>query len=186
MSVDIETEFVQLWAASRTVADTLTRVLPKRSENLTISTIGLRSGRDHRIAGLAQILNIAQAFTLELAIKSLYRSLNPHNNPENTHDLSRLFNSLHKDVKARLRANWKETPGRSQLAKDLTLDEFLATYRSLFDGSRYLYEKTRSYSVNTKDFDLAIWVITAELTKRQPNDILLRNVFNVVSPNQEE
>ena len=76
MSVDIEPEVVQLWAGSRVIADVLKSKLLTRGENLTISSIGLRSGHDSQLAGLAQILNLAQSFTLELAIKALYRYLN--------------------------------------------------------------------------------------------------------------
>ena len=61
MSVDIETEVVQLWAGSRVIADLLKSKLLARGENLTISSIGLRSDHDNQLAGLAQILNLAQS-----------------------------------------------------------------------------------------------------------------------------
>ena len=181
MSVDIETEVVQLWAGSRVIADVLKSKLLTRGESLTISSTGLRSGHDNQLAGLAQILNLAQSFTLELAIKALYRCLNPNSNPENTHDLSRLFNSLHKDVKLRLRSKWERVPGRSDIAQNLTFDAFLTKYSLLFESSRYLYEQGNSYSTNTKDFDIAIWLITEELMNRKPDKTLLYNLFNVLS-----
>ena len=184
MPVDIETEIIQMWAGSRVIANVLRSNLLTRSENLTISSVGLRSGQDTQLAGLAQILNLSQAFTLELTIKALYRTLNPDSNPENTHDLSKLFNSLSKDIKARLRSRWKKTPGRSHIGQGLTLDDFLGRYSLLFETSRYLFEAGESYSINTKDFDIAIWLIAEELTNRQPDKTLLYNLFNVLSQEQ--
>ena len=105
MPVDIETEVVQLWAASRVVADTMKSKLPRQPDGLTIPQSGLRSGRDQQLAGLSQILELTRSFTLELAIKALFRRINPKSNPENTHDLQKLFNSLPKDVKNRLNPN---------------------------------------------------------------------------------
>ena len=58
MSVDIETEVVQLWAGSRVIADVLKSKLPTPGESLTISSTGLRSGHDNQLAGLSQILNL--------------------------------------------------------------------------------------------------------------------------------
>ena len=156
-----------------------------RSENLTISSVGLRSGHDTQLAGLAQILHLSQSFTLELAIKALYRTLNPDSNPQNTHDLSKLFNSLSKDIKARLRSTWGKTAGRSHIAQSLTLDSFLDRYSLLFETSRYLHEPRESYSINTKDFDIAIWLITAEMINRQPDKTLLYNLFSVLRQEQE-
>ena len=174
-----------MWAGSRVIANVLKSNLLTRSENLTISSVGLRSGHDTQLAGLAQILHLSQSFTLELAIKALYRTLNPDGHPENTHDLSKLFNSLNKDIKARLRSKWGKTSGRSHIGQNLTLDAFLDRYSVLFEISRYLYEPRESYSINTKDFDIAIWLITAEMTNRQTDKTLLYNLFNVLSQEQE-
>ena len=186
MSVDIETEVVQLWAGSRVIAKVLKSRLLARGEKLTISSIGLRSGHDHQLAGLMQILNLAQSFTLELAMKALYRDLNPNSNPENTHELSRLFNSLHKDVKSRLKSKWGKAPGRSHIAQNLTLDAFVARYGKMFETSRYLYEQGDSYSRNTKDFDIAIWLIVEELMRGKPGNTLQYNLFNVLSQEQQD
>ena len=184
MPVDIETEIAQMWAGSRVIANVLKSNLLTRSENLTISSVGLRSGHDTQLAGLAQILNLSQAFTLELAIKALYRTLNPDSNPENTHDLSKLFNSLSRDIKARLRSRWGKTPGRSHIGLGLTFDEFLGRFSQLFETSRYLFESGESYSINTKDFDIAIWLIAEEVINKQQDKTLLYNLFNVLSQEQ--
>ena len=186
MSVDIDTEVIQLWAGSRVIADMLKSKFLTRNESLTISSVGLRSGPDNQLAGLAQILNLAQAFTLELAIKALYRELNPKSNPENTHDLLKLFNSLNKKVKSRLRSKWETVPGRSHIAQNLTLDAFLSMYGLLFESSRYLYEQSRSYTTNTRDFDIAIWLITEEIIERKPDKTLLYNLINVLSQERQE
>ena len=181
MPVDIETELVQMWAGSRVVAGVMKDKLLASEASLTISTIGLRPGHDHQIAGLAQILHLTQSYTLEVAIKALHKRLNPKSNPEETHDLLRLFDALNKNVKTRLRLEWQKTTGLSTVAKELTLDEFLGKYRLIFEESRYLFEKNRSYTLHTKDFDIAIWVITNELIRRQPDDTVLYNLFNVLS-----
>ena len=60
MPVDIETEVVQLWAASRVVADTMKSKLPRQPDGLTIPQSGLRSGRDQQLAGPSKILNQSQ------------------------------------------------------------------------------------------------------------------------------
>ena len=181
MPVDIETELVQLWAGSRSIAGLLRSKLPAHENRLTISTIGLRPGRDHQIAGLAQILQLSQSFTLEIAIKTLHRNLYSNSNPPNTYDLSKLFNSLHKDVKTRLSSTWEKIGARSLVAQNLTLDEFLKENRLLFEKSRYLYERSNSYTLNTKDFDMAIWVITDELIKWQHDSTVLYNLYNMLS-----
>ena len=41
MPVDIETEVVQLWAASRVVADTMKSKLPRQPDGLTIPQSGI-------------------------------------------------------------------------------------------------------------------------------------------------
>lgn len=181
MPVDIETEIAQMWAGSRAIAGLLKDNLPTRNDSLTISSVGLRSGRDTQIAGLAQILNFSQSFTLELAIKALYMNMNPESNPENTHDLIRLFNSLSKDIKIRLRSKWAKAPGRTHIGKNLSLDEFLKRYSLTFETSRYLYESSKSYSVSTMDFNIAIWIITSELISRQSDKTLLHNIVNMLS-----
>ena len=135
MPVDIDTEIAQMWAGSRIIAKMLGDKLSSTSKSVTIPSTGLRSGYETQLAGLAQILNLCQAFTLELAIKALYRSLNPGSNPEHTHDLSKLFASLNKYVKARLRSEWTKSPGRSDVGQTLTLDGFLKRHSLLF---RYL------------------------------------------------
>ena len=186
MSVDTETEIAQLWAGSRAIAHVLKGKLLLRSEIQTISSIGLRSGHDNQLAGLAQILNLVQSYTLELAIKALFRRLNPSSSPESTHDLLKLFNSLQKDVKSHLRSKWERTPGRSRNAQNLTFDAFLGRYALLFESSRYLNERSDSYSTNTKDFDIAIWLIAEELINRNPDKTLLYNLFNVLRQEQQD
>ena len=184
MAVDIETEVLQLWAASRTLDSLIQRSLPASNDSLTIPTMGLRSGRDHRLAGLAQLIELSRAFALELAFKALYRAIYPKSNPENTHDLLRLFNSLHRDTKARLKAKWGKIEGRSPLAQNLTLDEFLGEYRLLFDESRYLYEQHRSDTFNSKDFDLIIWIVMEELIGKRSDNVWLYNLFNILKDEQ--
>ncbi len=179
MPVDIETEIVQLWAGSQTIGSILGKLLATHQNNLTTSVTGLRSGLEHRIVGLSQIMELSQSFTLEIAIKALYRSLNPNSNPENTHDLLRLFESLGKDVKSRIRSRWQNASGRSAAAQSLSYEEFLGEYRLMFEESRYLYERNRRYSLNFKDFDIAILVIIQELLKRQPDSTLLLNLWSV-------
>lgn len=186
MPVDVETEVAQMWAGSRVIANVLRSKLLTRSENLTISSVGLRPGHDTQLAGLTQILNLSQAFTLELAIKALFQTVSPNSNPERTHDLSKLFNSLDKGIKARLRSRWEETPGRSDIGRGLTFDGFLDRYSLLFETSRYLSEASESYSINTKDFDIAIWLIVEELTKRQRDCTLLYNLFNMLVQEQRD
>ena len=185
MPVDIDTEIAQMWAGSRIIADVLKDKLPSTSQSVTIPSTGLRSGYETQLAGLAQVLNLSQAFTLELAIKALYRTLNPGSNPENTHDLSKLFNSLNKDIKARLRSEWAKSPGRSDIGQTLTLDGFLNRYSLLFETSRYLYESSESHSTNSKDFDIAIWLIVAERINRQQDKVLLYNLYNMLVQEQQ-
>lgn len=184
MAVDIETEVLQLWAASR-MLDNVTRGLWSRNDqSLTNSTRGLRSGRDHQLAGLVQILELSRAFTLELALKALYRAMYPESNPENTHDLLKLFNSLHRDTKAHFRANWGKIEGRSPLARQLTLDEFLGEYRRLFDESRYLYERNRSHTFVSRDFDFIIWMVLDELIRQRQDEIALHNWLSIMYQEQ--
>ena len=167
MPVDIETEVVQLWAASRVVADSMKSKLPRQPDGLTIPQSGLRSGRDQQLAGLSQILELTRSFTLELAIKALFRRINPKSNPENTHDLQKLFNSLPKDVKNRLNAKWAGANGRSSIARELTLCAFLGEYRLLFEESRYLYERADRVShFSSLDFDMAILIVMGELSEK--------------------
>ena len=175
-----------MWAGSRAVADALKNKLPSGTGSVTVPTTGPRSGRHTQLAGLGQILNLSQAFTLELAIKALYRTLNPGSNPENTHDLSRLFDYLNKDIKARLRSKWVKSPGRSDVGQTLTLDEFLSRYSLLFESSRYLYESNESYSTNSKDFDIAIWLIVTERINKQQDKTLLQNLYNVMVQEQQD
>ncbi len=181
MPVDIETELVQLWAGSRVITNNIERLLPADQSSLTFSSTGLRSGRDNQLAGLAQILRLAQSFTLEIAIKALYKKLNPKSNPEETHDLSKLFNALNKDIKARLRSGWLRANDRSPVAQNQTLDEFLNEFSLAFEESRYLYERNRSYTWNSKDFDIAIWLIVAVLIEKQPEGTVLHNLYNTLS-----
>ena len=185
MAVDIESELAQVWAGSRVIASVLRAKLLSRSEKLTVSSVGLRPGYETQLTGLTQILQLSQAFALELAIKALYRTLNSDSNPENTHDLSRLFNSLSRDTKARLRSKWVKASGRSDIVQDLTLDAFLDKYSLLFETSRYLYEPKGSYSLNTKDFDIAIWLIVSEVINRQTDKTLLYNLSGVLRQEQE-
>ena len=77
-------------------------------------------------------------------------------------------------------------PGRSDIARNLAFDAFLTKYSLLFESSRYLYEQGDSYSTNTKDFDIAIWLITEELMNRKPDKTLLYNLFNVLSHEQQD
>ena len=159
MPVDIETELVQMWAGSREVAKVLKERLLAEQGNLTVSSIGLRPGRDHQITGLMQILRLAQSLTLEIAIKALFKTLNPKSNPEHNHDLLTLFQSLNKGVKAKLSSQWQKVEGRSPMTQNLSFEEFLGEHRLTFEESRYLYENSKSYQMNTKDFDIAIGLI---------------------------
>lgn len=181
MPVDIESEVVQLWAGSRVIANKLKHTLPVDQSNLTIASTGLRPGLDNQLAGLAQILQLAQSFTLEIAIKALHKKLSPKSNPEETHDLSKLFDALNKDIKTRLRSRWARAKGRSPTAQKQTLDEFLSEYRLSFEESRYLYERNRSYTWNSKDFDIAVWLIVAILIEKQPEKTVLYNLYNTLS-----
>ena len=107
---------------------------------------------------------------LELAIKALFRRINPKSNPENTHDLQKLFNSLPKDVKNQLNAKWAGANGRSSIARELTLCAFWGEYRLLFEESRYLYERADRVShFSSLDFDMAILIVTGELRGRVTN-----------------
>ena len=184
MAVDIESELAQVWAGSRVIASVLREKSLSRGDSLTVST-WVASGFETQIDRLAQILQISQSFALELAIKALYRTVNCDSNPENTHDLSRLFNSLSRDVKARLRSEWLKASGRGDILQDLSLDAFLDKYSLLFETSRYLYESKGSYSLNTKDFDIAIWLIVSEVINRQSDKTLLYNLFGVLMEEQE-
>ena len=182
MPVDIETEVVQLWAASRVVADTMKSKLPRQPDGLTIPQSGLRSGRDQQLAGLSQILELTRSFTLELAIKALFRRINPKSNPENTHDLQKLFNSLPKDVKNRLNAKWAGANGRSSIARELTLCAFSGEYRLLFEESRYLYERADRVShFSSLDFDMAILIVMGELTEKNSDKTTMWNILNFVT-----
>ena len=181
MPVDIETELVQLWAGSRVITHKIQSMLPANQNSLTFSSTGLRSGRDNQLAGLAQILQLAQSFTLEIAIKALYRKLNPKSNPEATHDLSKLFDALNKDIKIRLNSGWEKAIVRTPAAQKLTFDEFLNEYRLSFEESRYLYERHRSYIWNSMDFDIAIWLIVGVLVEKQPDGTVLSNLYNTLS-----
>ena len=185
MPVDIETEVLQLWAASRVVAEVLRTKLPDDQNSLTVSQTGLRSGRDQQMTGLAQSLELSRSFTLELAIKALFRSINPKSNPENTHDLQKLFDSLPKAVKNRLSAKWHATDGRSPLAQQLTLSAFLGEFRLLFEESRYLYEpRDRATGFNSKDFDLAIFFVMEELVKKSSDKTAMWNLLNIFTEEQ--
>ena len=182
MPVDIETEVVQLWAASRVVADTMKSKLPRQPDGLTIPQSGLRSGRDQQLAGLSQILELTRSFTLESAIKALFRRINPKSNPENTHDLQKLFNSLPKDVKNRLNAKWAGANGRSSIARELTLCAFLGEYRLLFEESRYLYERADRVShFSSLDFDMAILIVMGELTEKNSDKTTMWNILDFVT-----
>lgn len=178
MPVDKETEIVQLWAGSRAVAKLLKEMLVAEQGSKTMAATGLRSGREHQLAGLMQILDITQSYTLEIAIKALFKSLNPETNPEETHDLRRLFDSLPKDTKRQIESNWLKAEGRSPTAQELKLRDFLESYALLFEESRYLFEKDRNFTRDTKDFDIAVWVVT-ETMRKQPDRTFLCNVFNV-------
>ena len=147
--------------------------------NYFVNRVTLRSRQSASRAGADT--QPSSVLTLELVIKALYRHLNPNSNPESTHNLLRLFNSLHKDVKSRLRSKWERVSGRSSIAQNLTLDAFLYRYGLLFESSRYLYEQGNSYSKNTKDFDIAIWLIAEELVNRKPDKTLLYNLVGVLS-----
>ena len=184
MSVDIETEVVQLWAAIRVIASVISSKLPSDKGGLTLSTVGLRSRSEHELAGLAQILELSESFALELAIKALYSGINPNDSPRKTHDLLQLFDSLSKDVKTQLNAKWQNADGRSTMAQQLTLNEFLRKYRSLFEDSRYLYEEHKSTSTSSMDFEIALWMILHELIERCPDDTTLPNVLNMLKEDQ--
>ena len=181
MPVDIETELIQLWAGSRVIANKIKCMLPANQSSLTFSSTGLRSGRDNQLAGLAQILRLAQSFTLEIAIKALYKKLNPKSNPEETHDLSKLFDALNKDTKTRIRSTWLREDGRSPAAQNQTLDEFLSAYSLAFEESRYLYEQNRSYTWDSKDFDIVIWLIVGVLIQKEPDGTVLYNLYSTLS-----
>ena len=181
MPVDIETELVQLWAGARAVASLVESKLAVDSDEKTISMLGLRPGHDHQLAGLVQIMDLTQSYTLEIAIKALYKSLNSKSNPENTHDLLRLFASLPKDVKSRVSSKWQKASGLSLMARKLAFDEFLDKYRLLFEESRYLFERDRNFTRNSKDFDIAMWVIAREIVRKQSDKTLLYNLYNVLS-----
>ena len=181
MAVDIETELVQMWAGSRAVADLLTSKLAVDKGQVTIPSIGLRSGKAHQLAGLSQILEQSKSFTLELAIKTLYKSLNPSSNPGKHHNLLMLFRSLNKDIKARLSSQWKKVQGRTAEAELMSFEEFLETHRLMYEESRYLYERSGGRRIQTKDLDMAIWIVVEEVTRQQPDNILLRNLYNMLS-----
>ncbi len=185
MPVDIETELVQLWAGARAVASLLESQLAADSGKKTISTVGLRPGHDHQLAGLGQIMDLTQSYTLEIAIKALYKSLNSKSNPETTHDLLRLFESLPKDVKSRVSSKWQKASGLSSIARKITFGEFLEKYRLLFEESRYLFERDRCFARNSKDFDISMWVIADEIVRKQPDKTLLYNLYNVLSEERD-
>ena len=184
MPVDIETELVQMWAGSREVAKVLKERLLAEQGNLTVSSIGLRPGRDHQITGLMQILRLAQSLTLEIAIKALFKTLNPESNPGHNHDLLTLFQSLNKGVKAKLSSQRQKAEGRSPMTQNLSFEEFLGEHRLTFEESRYLYENSKSYQMNTKDFDIAIGLIALELARKNTNKTVLYNLFNMLSEEQ--
>ena len=186
MTVDIETELVQMWAGSREVEKMLRGKLLAEQGNLSISSMGLRPGRDHQIAGLMQILRLSQSYTLEIAIKALYRTLNPNSNPRHDHDLWALFQSLNKGVKNRINSKWSKAEGRSPMVQDLTFEEFLGEHRLTFEESRYLYEDSKSYQLNTRDFDIAIGLTALELADKSTDSTFYRNLFNVLSEGQGE
>ena len=55
----------------------------------------------------------------------------------------------------------------------------------MFDTSRYLYESSESGSTNSKDFDIAIWLIVAERINRQQDKVLLHNLYNMLMQEQQ-
>ena len=184
MAVDIETEILQIWAAIRVIATTIRNKLPQDEGSLTFAALGSRSGREHELAGLQQILKLSESFALELAIKALYKEEVPNHNPAKTHDLLQLFNSLPRLVKARLNAKWNNTNDRSVLAQQLTLDEFLGEHRKLFEDSRYLYEKSTSGQFSSMDFELALWVVVHEIIEKRPNDEVLVELLKILHEGQ--
>ena len=181
MSVDIETEVWQLWAGIRVISSAIKSRLPEGQHSLTFSTSGQRSGRQHELAGLAQILQLSEAFALELAIKALLREIFPDNNPPKTHDLLGLFEQLPKAVKNRLHARWNDIDGRSPLAQQLAFDAFLGEYRLLFEGARYLYEKRGPKTFNSMDFEIAMLVVMYEISGKRLEGTTLSDLLSIAN-----
>ena len=127
-----------------------------------------------------QILDMTQSYTLEIAIKALFKNLNPESNHEETHNLGRLFDSLPRATKRQIESNWLKGGGRSPTAEDLKFRDFLDSYALLFEESRYLFEQDRNFTRNTKDFDMAIWAVVRTMMKR--SDMTFRyNLLNMAA-----
>ena len=63
----------------------------------------------------------------------------------------------------------------------MTFEDFLDIHRLLFEQSRYLYERTGDRNLQTKDFDMAIWIVVEEITRQQPDNTVLYNLYNMLS-----
>ena len=181
MPVDIETEVVQLWAASRVVADTMKSKLPREPDGLTIPQSGLRSGRDQQLAGLSQILELTRSFTLELAIKALFRRINRKAIPR-IHTTSRSYSipCPRRQESAKRKMGRRE---RSQL--DSQRADLVRSFGGIsppFEESRYLYERADRVShFSSLDFDMAILIVMEELTKKNSDKTTMRNILNFVT-----
>ena len=180
MSTDIDTQLFQLWAGTRALVETINAKLPDHRP-FTMSSIGERPGYEHELAGLAQIVRVAQAFTLELSLKALHQRLYPERSALRTHDLVTLFDGLTSEVKDHVREKWA-TYDRSFASVDFaTIDAFLSHHRRSFERVRYEFENSSDFQWDTKLFDLAIYLLVTSISVRDPSGLNLQNLANVLA-----
>ncbi len=86
MPTDLRTEVIQLLAGTEAITDQVSRKIRAHNSSLTFSQSGVRTGEEHEIAGLAQVLQMTQAYLLEIALKLLHRLALGNEDPRKTHD----------------------------------------------------------------------------------------------------
>ena len=178
MATDLETEVLQILAATTALDNLLSERLRSFEGSVTVQASGFRSAREHEIVGLAQILKLSHAYMLELSIKLLHTVAPGAQRPEPIHDLSKLFDALPRAQKDKLARDWANEPGRSDHATSFSFEQFLKHYSRFFEESRYLHERRRSYNFSSNDFTNATLLVLGEVLRCEPDGQILRTVYD--------
>lgn len=180
MPTDLETEVIQLLAATEAVNDLVSVRLRPYGDSLTIPQSGARTGEEHEIAGLSQILEISQAYLLEISIKLLHTKAVPDVVPAKTHDLSCLFLSLPTDVQKRLSDKWIAERSLTPRAASTSFSKFLTEHSGLFEGARYLWQREKSPPpFSSVDVKTAVLLVIGEAVSSDSDGVLLQNMYRL-------
>ena len=74
---------------------------------------------------------------------------------------------------------WTTEQGRSPIGQKLSFCQFLSKIKSLFEDSRYLFERNTQHTWDKRDLRAAILLVLGQVVHYDSDNVVLRNTYNL-------